>query len=86
MRNYAQIKYEAEITGSDKALNAILLGEGLSEHKDHTTGITNGEAMLDLSKYAKTITNGKYKVGLQVPANGFNGNAKLKKITLIPKN
>ena len=86
LRNYAQIKYEAEITGSDKALNAILLGEGLSEHKDHTTGITNGEAMLDLSKYAKTITNGKYKVGLQVPANGFNGNAKLKKITLIPKN
>ena len=40
---------------------------------------------MDLSKYAATITNGKYKVGLQVPNNGFNGSAILKKITLIPK-
>lgn len=85
LRNYAQIKYEAEISGTDKSLNAILLGAGLSEFNDHTIGLENGVATMDLSKYAATITNGKYKVGLQVPNNGFNGSAILKKITLIPK-
>ncbi len=85
LKKYSKIIYEVTVDGSPKKLNAILFGEGLSQHGDHTEGITNDTATLDLSKYESTITDGTYSVGVQTAEEGFAGNVSLDKITLVAK-
>ena len=85
LKKYSKIIYEVTVDGSPKKLNAILFGEGLSKYGDHTEGITNGTATLDLSKYDSTITDGTYLVGVQTAEEGFAGNVSLDKITLVAK-
>lgn len=85
LQDYSQIIYEVTVDGSTKKLNAYLYGPGLSEFSDHSQGITDGGATLDLAKYDATITDGQYFVGVQTAEEGFNGNVTLDKVTLVAK-